>query len=117
MKSLSFQNSQDTCDIYQMCKSWGVKKIVLSLRNQRNNGMVQTREQFGFIYKALLDSITDPTPRVPEKYDVLAKFFPPDENERATNQGTEPEETNRKRKRTIETSEPTKRQRYEDWQP
>lgn len=42
-----------------------IKKIVLSLREQRNRGMVQTEEQYKFIYRAVIDEINYGKPKIP----------------------------------------------------
>lgn len=43
-----------------------IKEIVLCLRRQRNHGMVQTEEQYKFIYRSIIDEITIGTPQIPQ---------------------------------------------------
>lgn len=41
-----------------------IKDIVLSLRRQRNHGMVQTEDQYRFIYRSVLDEISYGKPKI-----------------------------------------------------
>lgn len=50
-----------------------IKDIVISLRKQRNRGMVQTEEQYRFIYKSVLDELISGQPFIPQKVKCLFK--------------------------------------------
>lgn len=59
----SDQDEQDMMHIRSYQRSGStipvdIMKIVLSLRKQRNRGMVQTEDQYKFIYRVVLDEIT-----------------------------------------------------------
>lgn len=41
-----------------------IKDIVLSLRRQRNHGMVQTEDQYKFIYRSVLDELSYGKPEI-----------------------------------------------------
>jgi len=45
----------------QRISQFNIPELVLSIRNQRNPGMVQNIHQYRFIYTALLDEINEPT--------------------------------------------------------
>jgi len=53
-------NNPNSCKLHRIAQ-FQIPDIVLSLRNQRNPGMVQTLQQYKFIYTSLLDEINDPT--------------------------------------------------------
>jgi protein tyrosine phosphatase len=67
LKSHNFKNQKfDDFEIFtNLYKSWKVLDVVFSLRKQRNFAMVQTREQYGFIYKALVDELSMPPSVIP----------------------------------------------------
>lgn len=54
-------------DIIKNKKIPPIKDIVISLRKQRNRGMVQTEEQYKFIYRSVLDEIKGEKTTIPKK--------------------------------------------------
>lgn len=60
----SEENDDSPIELPKHVKLPPIKKIVLSLREQRNRGMVQTEEQYKFIYRAVIDEINYGKPRI-----------------------------------------------------
>jgi len=62
VQQLIFQNSMNQLDeeLNSFLASFNISNIVLTLREQRNNGTVQNLAQYSFIYAALKDEALNP---------------------------------------------------------